>query len=60
MHLPALVHLLIAGISEDITKARSEELQAELTERQIVEAQIRGRVAGVHAVSEASTKVEME
>ena len=40
MHLPALVHLLIAGISEDIPKARSEELQAELTERQIVEAQM--------------------
>ena len=40
MHLPALVHLLTAGISEDIPKARSEELQAELTEVQIVEVQM--------------------
>ncbi len=40
MHLPALVHLLIAGISEDVPKKLFERLQAELTERQIVEAQM--------------------
>ena len=40
MHLPALVHLLIAGISEDVPKKHFERLQAELTERQIVEAQM--------------------